>query len=139
MQPAEEEPEKKRTGCGRGCLVEFLFGLALTAYSVCQMGEQGRRAERIHQSIKPGMDCTTVEQLLTGRYDCVYEIGTAADWKTVPRDEFVKAFGQQTNSAPVSLQLKLTFLGMSPGHLTFYVEIDAGGKVVKVTPPVGWD
>ena len=40
------------------------------------MVEPGRRAKRVHQTIRPGTSFEDVESLLTGRYLCLYYVKT---------------------------------------------------------------
>lgn len=134
----EPEQQKKR-GCGKGCLIAIVIGLAMMAYSLWQIREPGKRARRIHDTIKPGMSLTTVESLPEGRYYCFYQVMSNEVWTSISREGFMKTLEQQTNNAPCSTRLWLTFLGMAPNRVSFYVETDGKGNVTKVTDPYGWD
>ena len=45
----------------------------------------------------------------------------------------------QTTRPLVAARLQLTFMGRSPGRVSFFVEIDNNGNVSTVTDPYGWD
>ena len=85
------------------------------------------------------MSYQDVESLLAGRCYCFYEVAANGAWKGISRDEFVDAKRLQNNTEPIQRRLNLTFMGPSPGRVSFFVQIDGDGKVSEVTAPRGWD
>ena len=131
--------ETRKSSRKRGCLISALIVLALFVYAFWQIGEPNRRAKRVHQAIHPNMNVSDVENLLTGRHYCFYQVMKDDDWRSVSREDFMAALAGQTASPHVSTRLQLTFMGMSPGRVSFFVEIDNNGNVSKITDPYGWD
>jgi len=60
-------------------------------------------------------------------------------WKSIQREEFVKLLELGTETSFPSKRIWLTFLGMAPGRVSFFVEFDSSGRVSNVTNPRGWD
>ncbi len=113
--------------------------VVLALYAWWQIGEPGRRARQVHQQIHPGISYQDVEGLLTGRYYCFYEVAAEGAWKGISRDEFADVKKLQSDRKPVQRRLNLTFMGTSPGRVSFFVQIDGNGKVSEVMAPRGWD
>ncbi len=116
-----------------------LIGVALVFFAVWQMGEPDRRARRIHKNIHPGMNFKYVESFLSGRYYCDYQVMADGGWKSIQKEEFVKLLALGIKNSVSSQRLWLTFLGIAPGRVSFFVEFDHSGRVSKVTDPRGWD
>lgn len=135
----EQDKRTKKPSRKRGCLISVLIVLALIVYVFWQIGEPGRRAKRVHQAIRPDMSVSDVENLLTGRHYCFYQVKTNEQWQSLSRDEFLGSMAVTTTSAPDAMRLQLHFMGISPGRVSFFVEIDNSGDVSKITDPYGWD
>ncbi len=135
----ERDKETRKSSRKRGCLISALIVLALSVYAFWQIGEPSRRAKRAHQAIRPDMSVSDVENLLTGRHYCFYQVMRDGDWQSVSRDDFMVVLANQTTSLPVATRLQLTFMGISPGRVSFFVEIDNSRNVFKITDPYGWD
>jgi len=115
------------------------MGAALAFFVFWQIGEPGRRARRIHKVIHAGMNFTDIENLLSDRYFCDYQVAADNGWKSIQRAEFVKLLEPGTKESLSSKRIWLTFLGVAPGRFSFFVEFDSSGRVFKVTDPYGWD
>ena len=137
----EEEQDKKtkKPSRKRGCLISVLIVLALIVYVFWQIGEPGRRAERVHQAIRPGMSLGNVENMLTGRHYCFFQIKTNEQWQNLSRDEFTGIMATTSGNASTARRLQLHFMGIAPGRVSFFVELDHNGNVTNITNPYGWD
>jgi hypothetical protein len=131
--------ETRKPSRKSGCIILVLIGVALVFFAFWQIGEPGRRARRIHKAIHSGMNFKDIENLLSGRYYCDYQVMTDSGWKPIQREKFVKLLELGTKKSFPSKRLWLTFLGMAPGRVSFFVEFDHSGGVFKVTDPRGWD
>ena len=138
MAENEENKPKKRSR-KKGCLVILAIVVALIAFSIWRIGEPARRAGRVHQAIRAGMSVAKVKGLLTGRHYCSYELMIDGDWQDVSPQRFMDSLTAQNAAEHVAARLKLTFMGSSPGRISFYVELDADGNVAQATEPYGWD
>ncbi|MFC1811125.1 hypothetical protein ACFL03_00340 [Thermodesulfobacteriota bacterium] len=116
-----------------------LIGVALVFFAFWQIGEPARRARKIHKNIHPGMNFKDVESFMSGRYYCDYQVMADGEWKSIQRVEFIKLLELGTKNSFPSKRLWLTFLGMAPGRVSFFVEFDSSGRVSEVTDPHGWD
>ena len=137
----ESNPHQKtqRPSRKKGCFIVLLVGAALAGLIFWQIGEPGRRAKRIHKVIQPGMTFKEIENLLTGRYFCDYQVATDSGWESIPRAEFIKRLESGTKKSVSAKRIWLTFLGTAPGRVSFFVEFDRRGRVLNVTEPYGWD
>ena len=137
----KEEQDKRTTTPSRkrGCLISVLMVSALIAYAFWQIGEPGRRAERVHQTIRPGMNIGNIENLLTGRHYCFFQVNTNVQWQDISRDEFTGLMSTTSSNVPVAMRLQLHFMGAAPGRVSFFVKLDRNGNVTNITNPYGWD
>lgn len=126
----------RRGGCG---LVFVLSVAGMLIWTTWSIFEPARRAERVHQAIRPGASFQEVESLLTGRYFCFYQVKTNEEWQSLSRSEFIDAVETKSTNASPAMRLQLTFLGLSPYRVSFDVELDCTGNVTNVTKPYGWD
>ncbi len=134
---AEVRPE--RASRKKGCLVLVLVALGLAAGAFWEIGEPGRRAQRNFAAIHPGMDALEIEPLLTGRHYCIYQIQRPDGWEIVTRENFRQLITAPPGREPVKLRLMLTFMGMSPGRVSFSVDVGGDGRVKKTNKPYNWD
>ena len=123
----------------KGCAVFLLLGAGLFAWAFWQIGEPSRRAQAVHQAIHPGMSLPEMEKLLTGRYYRVYQIERNGQWEIVTSEVFDQELARTPPSGPVHARIMLTFMGMSPGRVSFTVDIDNTGRISAVGKPKGWD
>ena len=132
--------EKPRLSSGRrGCLILILGALAVMIWAFWQIGEPNRRAHENLAAIQPGMNALEVDGRITGRHYCVYQVQRTDAWEIVTREDFQALISTPSAGAPVKLRMMLTFLGLSPGRVSFFVEVDRDGRVQKATKPYGWD
>ncbi len=136
--PTNHEKRTKPIYRRRGCLIS-VFILALIVFVGWQIGEPGRRAKKVHQAIRPGMSFGEVEELLTGRHYCFFQVKTDKQWQIFSRDDFAGLIADTSGNASSSVRLQLHFMGMAPGRVSFFVELDHRGNVTNVTKPYGWD
>jgi len=136
---SSDHQETRKPSRKSGCIIFLLIGVALAFFVFWQIGEPGRRARRIHEAIHPGMNFKDIENLLSGRYYCNYQVMADSGWKSIQREEFVKLLELGTETSFPSKRIWLTFLGMAPGRVSFFVEFDSSGRVSNVTNPRGWD
>jgi hypothetical protein len=132
-------PAKKKRSWIAGCFILLMVALGLLASCVWMIAEPGRRAQSIHAAIHTGMSFTEVEQLLTGRRYCIYMVERppgSGGWMNVSREEFAKLVA---GPDPMNFRLSLTFMGMSPGRVSFSVDLDRAGRVQKLSEPHNWD
>ncbi|MDI1320800.1 MAG: hypothetical protein PSW75_11510 [bacterium] len=135
-----DAPAEKKSARKKGCLIFIVMAVALLGYSVWQIREPGRRAHATYDTIRGGMSTAEVEQLLTGRHYCVYQVQRpGGEWEIVNREDFAKLVAAPDSKAYTNLRLMLTFLGMSPGRVSFIVDLDRAGRVQKLNPPYNWD
>jgi len=140
----EKEQDKqgkkgKKPSRKRGCLISALLVSALIVYAIWQIGEPGRRAKQVHQAIKPGMSLVNVENLLTGRHYCFFQVKTNEQWQNISREELNGLMAAQHGKASAAMRLQLHFMGTAPGRVSFFVELDHNGNVTNITNPYGWD
>lgn len=135
--PAEARPP--RSSRKKGCLVLVLVAFGVLAWAFWEIGEPGRRARQVIAVIHPGMNAREIEPLLTGRYYCVYQIQRTDGWEIITREDFRRLTAASPGREPVKLRLLLTFMGLSPGRVSFSVEVGGDGRVEKTSPPHGWD
>ena len=133
--PAQPSPAPRKWL--KGCALLLLLGLGVLALLIWQIGEPSRRAQAVHQAINPGMSVLDVQPLLTGRYYCNYLIDKGSGWEIVTREEFAKLI--VSPGGPALTGLQPTFMGMSPGRVSFTVKADGTGKITTVSEPHGWD
>lgn len=138
MEPTDVAKPKGGSG-KKGCLIFVLGTLALVFWVFWQIGEPGRRAQVVRESIRPGMNAIEVEPLLIGRHYFLYQVQRPDGWENVTRDAFQQFVSSPPAGEPVKLRLALTFMGMSPGRITFHVEVGPDGRVVKIDQPRNWD
>ena len=127
-------PSRKK---GRIILGAVVAGFVLLF--VWKLIEPGRRASRMQQAIRPGMSVADVEDLLEGDHCCFHQIKSGDGWENVSREEFMEGLADQTAGAPAAARLWIWFFGLSPRRVSFSVEIDGSGSVIKATTPHGWD
>ena len=137
---AQEQDKKiKKPARKKGCLISVLIVSALIVYVFWQIGEPNRRAKRIHQAIKPDMSFGNVENLLTGRHYCFFQVKTNKQWQNLSRDEFAGLMVNTSSNTSAAARLQLHFMGTAPGRVSFFVELDHNGNVTNITNPYGWD
>ena len=132
-------PAQKKRSWIKGCFILLVVAFGLLASCVWVIGEPGRRAQSTHAAIRVGMSYTEVEPLLTGRHYCFYMVERppgGGGWEKVSREEFAKLVA---GAEPMNFRLSLTFMGLSPGRVSFTVELDRAGRVQKLGEPHGWD
>ena len=135
----EQDKRTKKFSRTRGCLISVLMVSALIVYAFWQIGEPGRRAKRVHQAIRLGMSFGNVKNLLTGRHYCFFQVKTNKQWQNLSRDEFADLMVTTSSNTSVAMRLKLHFIGIAPGRVSFFVELDHNGNVTNITNPYGWD
>ena len=123
----------------KGCALLLLLAIGMIACVIWLIGEPSRRARAVHAAIHPGMNALEVEKLLTGRYYCFYLIDKGSGLENATREEFAKMIALPPPGGPIHTRLVLTFMGMSPGRVSFAVEADGTGKITTVSQPHGWD
>ncbi|OGV66199.1 MAG: hypothetical protein A2283_06640 [Lentisphaerae bacterium RIFOXYA12_FULL_48_11] len=135
----ENDTGTAKTSRRKGCLITFLVAVLLIVYAVWGIGEPGRRARRVHEAIRPGMNYSKVEDLLTGRHFCFFQVNTNGQWETIPRDNFNGYLAAVPGNNPASLRLQLHFMGTAPRRVSFVVDLDNNGNVTNLSNPHGWD
>lgn len=118
-----------------GCLIFVIVAALIILWVFWQMREPGRRARAVYDAVHPGMLPEEVISLLKGRNICVFEIKVDGRFEQKSREEFLKDL-KETNHPG---RLSITFLGMSPGRVSFHVEFGTDGRVTKVTELYFWD
>jgi hypothetical protein len=123
----------------KGCALRIAAVVGILVLIVWQFGEPDRRASRIQRAIRPGMSVADVEELLTGRDHCFYQIRGEDGWQSVEREDFMRRLADRSAGEPFAAKLHLWFSGISPRRATFSVQIDGSGTVTGTTVPYGWD
>ncbi len=123
----------------KGCALLLLIAVGVIAWAFWQMGEPNRRAQAVHQALHPGMSVLEVEPLLSGRYYCLYLVERNGQWETVTREAFAREIATPPPGGPLHTRLQLTFMGLSPGRVSFTVEADGAGRITAVGERKGWD
>ena len=134
--------ETQRKNRGRGCLIACLVIIALAANTFWQVRVPGRHARHMRNAIQNGMSLDQLETLLNSsndRHFIRFQVLAAGKWETVSRDQFVQTVGAPADSATVHARVQLTFMGMAPNRVSFFVEFDNAGHVSQITTPRGWD
>lgn len=134
----ENKPAKRKR---RGCLIACLVIVGFLIYTMWEIGAAGRRAGEVRDAIKPGMGLVQVEGSLkqSGRHLVWFQVARNGGWEMVSRDEFLSTFTARPNETPPHARLLLTFMGITPNHVSFSVEFDGTGRVVKTSSPRQWD
>ena len=123
----------------KGCLIWLMAAAALMAWAFWQIGEPGRRAKLTLASIEPGMNALEIASRVTGRHYIVYQVQREKEWEIITREEFQKLTTTPRGGAAAQLRLMLTFMGMSPGRVSIFLDVGPDGRIVKVNKPYNWD
>ena len=135
-----EEPPAIKPPRKNGCLIFIVIAVALLGYCIWQIREPGRRARATFEAMHVGMTTAEVEQMLMGRHYCVYQVQhPGGEWEIVSREEFAKLAAMLDSKDPMNLRLMLTFISVSPGRVSFFVDLDRTGRVAKLNKPYNWD
>jgi hypothetical protein len=96
----------------------------------------------MHGLIQTGMNPEKVESLFregNNRNYIFYQVLTNGNWRAVTREEFTSTLGVHSDVPTSRARVQLTFVGLTPNRVSFFVEIDSTGHVINVTDPYGWD
>jgi len=116
-------------------LVSLLL-LALAGAAVFALSKQPQwRAERARLAIGIGTPAATIEDLLNGRVETVYQERMAAGWLRRSRDEFAATFSAPDTETRGARRLRLTFRGPLGNSAGLLVEFNAKGEVARVRAP----
>lgn len=132
------QQKRKHSEMKKKVLILLFILVTLLIFAFWIAGEPSRRAKNIYKKLKPGMILIQVENLLIGRTYCFYQVNRTGTLEGISREEFVRLLENKTYNPSVNLRLWLTFMGSSPGRISFFVEFDKG-IVSKITNPYGWD
>jgi hypothetical protein len=135
-----KKQKTKTASLMKGCLITILAFSALLIWTFSQITEPDRRAKRTRAAIGSGMFYGDIEELLTGRYFCIFQTRTNDQWHSQSfRTTFTDPEGMLLTGEPDTMRLQLHFMGMSPRRVSFYVELNGAGNVTNTTDPYGWD
>lgn len=80
-----------------------------------------------------------VEDLLTGRHFCFFQVNTNGQWNTISRNDFDSFLAPASGNTPSAARLQLHFMGTAPLRVSFFVYLDNRGNVTNLSQPCGWD
>ena len=141
MKNGLSQSKPKRSKAARR-VATCLFILGIAAYTFWQINGPSRRARQMHGLIQTGMNPEKVESLFregNNRNYIFYQVLTNGNWRAVTREEFTSTLGVHSDVPTSRARVQLTFVGLTPNRVSFFVEIDSTGHVINVTDPYGWD
>lgn len=141
IQPGALSPHilphrQRRPWAARIAAVVSLVLIAITAAVFFALSKQPQwRAERARLVLGVGAPAATIEDLLSGQVEVVYQERMAVGWLRRSRDEFVATFSAPDSETRSERRMRLTFRGPLGNRAALLVEFNAKGEVASVRTP----